>query len=134
MDTTERHKTVTSALLEQATTAATTAVERNSDLRGPIARRTARAALDAGGPPIRAAHTLKLAGDTSERAIAATFLAATTVVLHISTLGYIAVKGGPALRVAAAVSLGGHLTLNGLVRWFKHRTAVAARAELKDAG
>lgn len=37
MDTTERRKTVTSSLLEQATTAATTAVERNSDLRGPAA-------------------------------------------------------------------------------------------------
>lgn len=74
---------------------------------------------------------MQLAGGSGRMATAA-MAAIAAVVLHAATLGYIAVKGNRPLRVVAALSLGGHLTMMGMVRAFKYRVAAAARTALKD--
>ena len=127
MDTTER----INGLLNEATVAATTAVERASDLRGTAARDAAVAALHAGGDQLRAAHTMKLAGGTTGTAMAVLAVAFGVLVLDAATLGYIGVKGSPGQRVAAGIALAGNVAVFGLGRYLRQRTRAAARAGLE---
>lgn len=133
METTERRKDLSGALLEKATNAATTAVERNSVLRGQSARVAAMAVLHAAGDDLRTAHSLKLADNRNRDVVALLALAVTALAVDVGVIGYIAVKGGRGQRIAGALSIAAHLALFGLARWRTHRTAVAARADLEAA-
>lgn len=133
MPTTERRKDVAGALLEKATVAATTAVERNSTLRGQPARAAAIAVLHAAGDDLRSAHSFKLADNTAGDIVRILAIAVGTLGLDVGLIGYIAFKGGTGQRIAAGAVIAAHLTMFGMVRLRTRRTTLAARADLEAA-
>lgn len=96
-------------LMAKAVTAATTAVERHSILRGTAAKKAATVALHAGKESLRIANTIKLAGATRGEGLAA--LGAGVAILALDVWAHItyARRGTRRQRTAAAVAVAAHL-------------------------
>ncbi len=113
-----------------AISAARTAVERFSTLRGSQAQQVADRAVDAAGPHIRAEQFIQLAGITARRATVFGAAALVVAVADLVVYGNVAARGSRTARTAVAVLALAHTGMVVYSRATQSRVRAAARVQL----
>lgn len=122
---------VLDSMMERATIAATTAVERHSNLRGVAARKVAVAALHAGNDPLCTAHTIRLTKPNAGLGYVVLAGAVATLVLETVAHVHYLRHGSTRQRVTAGVALASHVGIFAYSRVRNARNRAAALAALE---